>query len=131
MTMPKGTYWVGDLCYVLHDDQWDEVCNWMFSEDIDGHGGEFTLSCGTKIAMYGTRWGDGTYSDTSGREYPVDSGSLGCVLAECVDPSTSGNVISFRDDFTTEITGSDGEIVRFGHVRINTGDFEDEYPNDY
>ena len=28
--MRSGTYYVGDLCYVMHP-QWDEVCDLMFA----------------------------------------------------------------------------------------------------
>lgn len=31
--MKAGTYYVGDLCYVLHED-WDEVCSLIIDNEI-------------------------------------------------------------------------------------------------
>ena len=33
---PAGKYYVGDLCYVMHD-EWDEVCG-LFFKGRDDHG---------------------------------------------------------------------------------------------
>ena len=30
MTMKAGNYYIGDLCYVLHD-EWNEVCELIFN----------------------------------------------------------------------------------------------------
>ncbi len=45
MTMPAGKYYVGDLCYVMHD-VWDEVCDLMFPHDNSGVYGKFKLKDG-------------------------------------------------------------------------------------
>ena len=31
MTMPAGTYYIGDLCYVFDDVEWKEICSIMFN----------------------------------------------------------------------------------------------------
>ena len=71
--MKAGTYWIGDLCYVMHD-EWDEVCNIT----ISGHSvkdGEFKLADGREFATYCTAYGDGMYSDQDGNVYGVDGRS--------------------------------------------------------
>lgn len=128
MSMPAGSYWIGDLCYVL-DDVWDEVCELYFaSESNDVPGGEFTLADGRKFAMYGTRWGDGSYEDQSGRSFGVDSGTLGCIMINDIANATSnlGHVTSFRNNFDTGYTDRDKSVIKFGHIQIDTGDFADE-----
>lgn len=123
----SGLYYVGDLCYVLHD-EWDEVC----ALTIKGHqllNGEFTLKDGRKFALYSTKFGDGLYYDQSGNEYGVDAGSIGCILAQDIDlgePNNyvnGGNFIQFEQDFVT--SGDDG-LIKIGFVEIDTGDSYEE-----
>ena len=129
--MKAGEYYVGDLCYVLGD-RWDEVCSLI----IVGHkclDGEFELKDGTKFAIYSTAYGDGVYQDQHGHAYPVDSGSIGCVLVSDItsgEMSDSGNIIKFDHSFSTY--GEDG-IIQIGDIVIDTvgEDYtEDEYDED-
>lgn len=85
--MRPGTYYVGDLCYVMHP-QWREVCNLMFATKGNNVlNGEFNLANGVRFALHGTAYGDGTYQDQQGRKYPVDAGLIGCICVEDVyDP---------------------------------------------
>lgn len=125
--MPAGTYYVGDLCYVLHE-RWEQYCNTTIlgNRCLDG---EFNLPGGTRFATFGTKWGDGTYTDEQDREYGVDSGSIGCIRIEDIDLTADGNftdggqVITFERDFST--WSADGEI-RFGNILINTDHVEEE-----
>ena len=130
MTMPAGTYYVGDLCYVMHP-EWDEFCNLT----IDGHevkDGEFTLADGRRFATFCTKYGDGLYRSNIGTDHSVDAGLIGCIRVEDIkDPVATvahmnglGAVITFDAPFTPyELDG----VIRFGHVTINTGDFDDDY----
>lgn len=128
--MVKGDYFVGDLCYVLHD-EWDEVCELLFA-GRDDHGcnqGEFNLKDGRRFAIYNTAYGDGCYSDQNGREYGVDSGSIGCILLQDIDVMHhdncigDGQSITFDQDF---YTGSQDGKIMIHNVCINTAD-EEEY----
>jgi hypothetical protein len=129
--MPAGKYYVGDLCYVMHD-EWDEVCGLFFKDRTD-HGcneGVFTLKDGRKFASFNTAWGDGEYYDVQGRAYGVDAGLIGCIQMLDIDllnPSNftrGGQVIDFPSDFA--VSSVDGEIC-FGAVRIDTDpDYEEE-----
>ena len=138
--MPEGIYYIGDLCYVMDDAEWLEVCDLTIqgSRVIDG---EFQLKDGRRFAMYGTAYGDGTYYDQYGHSYSVDSGSIGCILMEDIKASNTyslgdtqaildfGAIQDFDTDFVTG--GGRGEpgwegLIQFGHVVIETNPIEEE-----
>ena len=127
MTMPAGVYYIGDLCYILHP-HWKEMCE-LTIKDGDCLEGEFTLSNGVRFAMYRTKWGDGEFDDQHGNHYPVDSGSIGCVLVKDVmddeDAWLEGvHPHTFTQDFTT---GSNKDYLQFGHICIDvSGEEEDD-----
>ena len=130
--MNAGKYYVGDLCYVLHD-EWDEVCSLMFAGRKNGgcNQGEFNLKDGRRFAVYNTAYGDGTYVDNLGNEYFVDAGCIGCILVDDINLGndrnnlSGGTVHQFAKDFNTS---TDGENLTFGHVTVMTGDYDaDEY----
>ena len=119
--MPAGRYFIGDLCYVMHD-KWDLFCE----ETIiyDNHSvkdGEFTLSDGTQVASYCTYFGDGLYYDEDGKEYPVDAGLIGCILVSDITDHNPfmdlGRIVEFKEDFETcENNGT----ISIGHIHIET-----------
>lgn len=117
--MPAGQYYIGDLCYVMHP-QWEEVCHLLFGSDS----GEFQLKNGVRFALYNTKYGDGTYKDQLGNEFPVDAGVIGCILVDDIaDPEAIvTKAFKFNEPFETS---NEGGIITFGHVEINTGE-EDE-----
>ena len=122
--MKAGKYWVGDLCYVMHP-QWTEVCDLLFAgrDDRGCNEGVFKLANGVEFAIFNTAYGDGAYEDREGRIYPVDSGSIGCILASDIDDDTEmkwmlgGNIVEFDADFEARKRGS--ELI-FGDVVIDT-----------
>jgi len=128
--MKSGTYYVGDLCYVLHD-EWDEVCQLTINHNR-AIGGEFNLKDGRRFAMYNTMYGDGTYHDQQGKEYWVDSGSIGCILMRDIDLAQldnnvqGGALYDFDQDF---YTGEQNGKIMFHKISINTDDIveEEEY----
>ena len=136
MMLPAGKYYVGDLCYVMHE-EWDEVCG-LFFKDRDDHGcneGEFTLKDGRRFASFNTKYGDGGYYDQFGDEYGVDAGLIGCIALNDIDLTNDNNflkggqVIEFVSDFT--VSGSQGlsrkdwdGVIRIGHIVIKTDDCE-------
>lgn len=133
MSMPAGKYYVGDLCYVLtQQNEWDQFCDIT----ISGNrclSGEFSMPDGRRFATYTTEYGDGVYEDRQGRSYGVDAGLIGCILMSDIphisedQANKLGAVIDFETDF---ITKSDGGIIRFGQVSINTS-FPDEDDEDF
>jgi len=130
--MKAGKYFVGDLCYVLGG-RWDEVCNLIIvnRKCLDG---EFELKDGTQFAIYGTAYGDGFYSDQQANEYPVDSGSIGCVLVESITSGEIqaglGTIHDFEEDFETS---EENGIIRIGELEIDTvgEDYTEEEDDDY
>ena len=134
MTMPAGRYYVGDLCYVMTDDEWDEFCSLTIKGDrcLDG---EFVMRDGRRFATYGTRWGDGEYQDQHGNCYGVDAGLIGCIRVEDIradkyaNIERLGTIHEFGTDFVTG--GGRGEkdwsgTIQFGRILIETGE-EFEY----
>ena len=125
--MKAGKYYVGDLCYVLHD-RWDEFCSLTISGNrvLDG---EFNLADGTRFATFTTKWGDGNYFDQDGKSYDVDAGLIGCVALEDInfdDRSNfvaGGRVVEFVNDFTTF---SAGGVITIGNIVIDTDPVEEE-----
>ena len=126
MTMPAGKYYIGDLCYVMHD-AWDEAVSLMFphvpgqpESEVDG---EFTLRDGRRFANFGTRWGDGTYMSNMQTRHLVDSGSIGCILVEDIQDKTYDNietlgaVVEFDQPFEVS---EDSGLLCFGAVEIET-----------
>ena len=131
MTMPAGKYFIGDLCYVMHD-VWDEVCD----RTISGYNlidGEFNLKDGRRFATFCTKYGDGLYRDNYGNRYPVDAGLIGCIRVEDIkdegfnESDPPGAIIEFESDFSafsdrmTDRSKWDGTI-QFGFITIQTDD---------
>lgn len=129
MTMPAGRYYIGDLCYVMHD-EWSECCDLFFPPNHrSGRGveGEFTLRDGRRFASFGTACGDGIYQSSIGTEHAVDSGSIGCIRVQDIRDTTYdaesiqelGAVVEFDQPF--EVFADTGMLV-FGHVKIETNE---------
>lgn len=126
MTMPAGRYYVGDLCYVMEDAEWDEFCAITISgfQTLDG---EFEFEDGRRFASYGTAWGDGVYRSNIGTEHSVDAGLIGCIRIQDIraskyeDLESLGAIVDFDHEFDT--TAHRGRL-QFGHVVIETDDVE-------
>lgn len=128
MTMPAGKYYIGDLCYVMDENEWDEFCG--LTIDYEKHtcnDGEFTFKDGRRFAVYSTKFGDGLYFDEFDREYSVDAGSIGCIKLEDIradkydNIEELGNIVEFKNDFVT--AAHDGTLF-FGDVKIFTNGSE-------
>lgn len=115
MEFEAGTYYVGDLCYILSD-VWDEVCD-HWGDDV------FTLKDGRKVAMLSTMYGDGGYEDQFGNNYDVDSGTIGCVKVDGLPEGSWGNnnamIVKFDNPFNVDASNG---VICIGHIHIDTGD---------
>ncbi len=125
MKMPAGTYYIGDLCYVMHD-VWDEVCKRTTQHNLCLEG-SFTLNNGKKFAVLSTAYGDGEYYDNEYGVYSVDSGTIGCIKVtdiniEEMDNLHLGRIVRFGTDF--DVINDCGKLV-FGHLMIDTTDGEE------
>lgn len=126
--MPAGQYYVGDLCYVMTDEEWKQFCDITLSgpKVLDG---EFELPDGRRFATYSTAYGDGVYYDQMDNSYSVDAGLIGCIKREDIcaskyeDLTELGTFVEFYNDFET--SGGRGEkdwegVIQFGHIKIET-----------
>ena len=137
-TLMKDTtvqYYVGDLCYVMHD-AWDEVCGLV---PFDNSEHEFELEDGRKFILFSTAYGDGTYFDREGKSYSVDSGTIGAIKVDDIrDPEFNrivGHGLGQFHEFPAEIDGLDcvyesGWITIFDVV-INTIGAGEDSDDDY
>ena len=136
MTMPAGKYYVGDLCYVMHD-EWKEVCDLFFPPYSPPKGieGEFQLRDGRRFASFNTAYGDGTYRSSINTLHSVDSGSIGCIRVEDIRDNTYspekieqlGAIVEFAEPFEVS---TDYGLLKFGHVLIETTGDEEEYEDE-
>lgn len=126
--MKAGTYYVGDLCYVFDDEDWQEICGLMYDTENDGH----IVYNGIEMFWANTKYGDGTYYDQYGHEYPVDAGLIGAVRledlkgekAKNIRENCLGDIVDFDRDFTCS---SDDGIIYIGKYIIDTDPQEDYY----
>ncbi len=117
MAMTPGIYYVGDLCYVMHD-CWDEVCG----QSIEG---QYKLKDGRSYAIHRTAYGDGLYSSNIGEKFSVDSGTIGCIpIKDILDDVKLqeilylGAIVYFPYSFDTE---NQQGLIKIGHITIDTG----------
>lgn len=127
-SLPAGEYWVGDLCYVLSDECWKEVCERPTAEDDEDETGDgvYQLKDGRLIGIVSVS-ADGRYRalNPRGKTVAVDSGSIGCILLSSITPPE-------RDDLGfVQVFGNnsrcyfDDEKAVLGPVRISVP--EDDY----
>ena len=133
--MPPGKYYVGDLCYVMTNEEWREFCDIT----LDGQkvkDGEFQFKDGRRFATYSTAFGDGVYHDQYGHSYSVDAGLIGCILVEDIKANKYDNLLDLGAilEFDTEFVTSGGRgesgwegTIQFGYVYIETNPVEEEY----
>lgn len=71
--------WIGDPCYVISNEEWDDFC-FAVIRKLDYKTGDFIETEHGTIFVWGTKYGDGTYKvKKNGKNIgycPVDSGLL-------------------------------------------------------
>jgi len=124
-----GKYYIGDLCYIFGD-------SWS---DISGKGCEEPFLYDKKKVLIGsTAYGDGAYKDNAGREYFVDSGTLGIApvsllkkdgkhTEKSVIASEGMHIVKFDKDFNVSVWNG---VFEFGDLRIDTENEEDDEDED-
>jgi hypothetical protein len=131
-------YFIGDLCYVLSD-EWSDVCDVTLAPTVDPEEDFFfELEDGRSFHMISTAYGDGVYYDQKGNSYPVDSGTIGAIKVENLDPAVLADALERGlgavHEFPYELLELDAELERgilhFGDVSIDTAGFEDEDEED-
>lgn len=111
--LPAGTYYVGDPCYAISDDKWDQFCD-------EHEKGVVVIDGFPSVGLF-TQHGDGVYYDNDYQTYGVDAGMLGAVdvrLAKNVEYAEGlMRKVTFEESF--ECYESKG-VVHVGHIRIDT-----------
>jgi hypothetical protein len=132
--MQAGKYYIGDLCYVMTDEEWEDFCGLTTSMN-HSRDGEFKFTDGRTFATYGTKWGDGVYHDEYGHSYSVDAGLIGCIKVEDIRADKYenlldlGSIMEFDKSFVTSGGRNEGDwegTIQFGHVMIETNPVEEE-----
>lgn len=142
--MTTRTYFVGDICYVLNSDEWHTVCmldSFYPNQDPDDFDPQGYLdpentsledeNAGRPFYLLKTAAGDGCYRGSDGRDYSVDSGTIGCIavddiveqekLREALEKGL-GHLHEW-EEFTYSSCGYDGEdstILYFNDLDIPT-----------
>lgn len=103
MEMIKGTYYVGDPCYVLKDYNGFDWRSLLNKHDYFMERGYYQLK-GETAYIAGTEYGDGVYLDlVSNKQFPVDAGLLSIIPIELLS-NVDGNgkychIMTFEEDF--------------------------------
>lgn len=149
MNMPAGEYIIGDPGYIWPKDDWSGENGFLdrINSDKDGPLENVLIENGHKIAISSTYTGDGRYrSDFPGREveankhgvalsiidenaqaFLVDSGLLGAIPVELVDPDLISSGQHYVHHFNEDWVFSPGDdalgdgMIGFGDRVINTG----------
>ena len=110
MKLEADEYWIGDLGYVLSDNDWSRAC-----EHFDNRRAVRLIS--GEVAIIFVTYGDGYHANTSGKGgIPVDSGTIGIVPASAVEAKEGyGFSKTFSQPFICEM---DDEQIVFGDVSI-------------
>jgi hypothetical protein len=126
ITLPKGTYYIGDLCYVFSK-PWSKIVEAYF-EGLEKNGykqiNEVYIedpSSPIYLVMFYTG-DDGIYriKDTN-EDFCVDSGSIGLVNKKYLNPTTLkengylGQVKEFQEDFQLQVSP---EEIKIGDMII-------------
>lgn len=142
MKFKAGTYYIGDPCYAIPDEQWDSWCTSMdkfedYHGDVEMVNGGFGFEHeGEQVWCANTEWGDGTWPDQYGNEYSVDAGIIGVVPEALIDVNPNspavdpvvvngGHVVRIDHEFEVDRNGG---IITIGPYIIDTDpqDEEDE-----
>jgi hypothetical protein len=123
VTLPAGKYLIGDLCY-RDDDMWDMMLN-----TPDGKKGvvenRYEGTTHTFVILP-TQHGDGAYMDQFGKDYYVDSGTIGIMSWSSSPMDThSGRTFDFDGPFQVY---KDGSKLVFGSIIVETDpEIDDHY----
>jgi hypothetical protein len=132
-----GTYYIGDPCYAIPDEEWMDYLNTYPKSDIPGQGwvdGVAIMYKGHKCFHDSTAYGDGGYRGSDGIEYGVDAGIIGILPIEVCDPEAIkdikanglANVRTFDKPF--HVWCEENGTFHFGDITIVTdgGDEDDD-----
>ena len=125
--LKPGVYYIGDPCYVFHEDTWQILCN--ITECFKQEG--VVKWKGREMAVFHTAYGDGEYFaypwDEVTKSYKpvsfsVDSGLLAAVPIELVEEGLTADAVVV-DTRGEELNASrEGGYVKFWRYGIETAE---------
>jgi hypothetical protein len=146
-TTNRRLFYIGDLCYVLSDDDWSSYCaqfDWKdcstYAEE-DGYDSEIWIvpdavdtdgwlsDDGTEpwrpVRTFNTAYGDGCFADNEGRMYSVDSGGIGCIrvdhaVAEKLQEAVDKGLGHLHEFDEMPSCGYDDGVIWFENIEIAT-----------
>ncbi len=125
-TAPAGKYYIGDLCYALYENIYDNVFGGRsYESGIYTRGSSFFM-------VDNTAYGDGDYEGSDGYHYLVDAGIIGICSEDMIDPNNSswksgGKIHTF--DRPVEIRFNRGVFYfnsGYTYLRINTEGYDSD-----
>lgn len=124
--IPAGKYYLGDPCYSVPNNEWDDLLDTCqtFQEPVG------MLRDGTKIYALPTAYGNGTYEDSDGFGYGVDTGLIGLVSVGIkLDGDFNPDIVNIVEFLTDTVMFDDQGVLTFGHIVIDTA-YEGTYDED-
>ena len=122
----KEYFYVGDPCYVLDDDTYDDMCYKI--QDWDVEHGKWIDNFGViktekgEMLVHKTLYGDGTYESPIG-EVSVDSGLIAIIPDTLLDQDKFHRILD--DNAGCRVYGTEANLLWI------TGDTESEYGSRY
>lgn len=125
--LPAGDYLIGDLCYIVPDEYWSDLCDQWFAKDSDGITAVYKDAT---VYAFSTAYGDGVYTGSNGFKFSVDAGLIGIMPAvDTVRYEDREGDLFTRVTFDKEfMIATDGSTLMFGDIVIETGE---DQPEDY
>lgn len=124
IVLPPGKYVIGDPCYTVPDEEWDNVL-----DESECFGGQCWAKFRTEtghssyVVAFSTRWGDGCYFDKEERSYGVDAGLIGIIpFGNGIRATAGTQLVEFTG--TVSCYYRDGKIV-FSDVVIDTDPYDE------
>ncbi len=120
-TLPAGKYWIGDICYCLPEDIYDNIFGGVGGYD----GGFYTHKDGGFFMVDSTAYGDGCYEGSDGFGYGVDAGIIGIVSENLIDMTNGalygGKIHTFDKPVTCKFKGGKFTFeAGYAWLEINT-----------
>lgn len=121
--MPAGTYFIGDPCYAIDNEVWDEYLNAIDYGSNDVVDFKYKRK---KLSVWANRtaYGYGVYQDQFGNSYGVDAGLIGATPIEFAKRYSKkeyqelGQIITFEKPFVVHKEGKG--LICIGHIEIDT-----------
>jgi hypothetical protein len=123
-TLPPGRYYIGDICYALKNDIYDNI----WGDKYDYSDGKFEVE-NSVFAVAATKYGDGGYKGSNGFIYDVDAGVIGMVHEKLMkkDHYEGGTMHTFTEHVS--FSCDDGLFLIESndfYLQINTDDDDDD-----